>query len=400
MPTREELRWKHYHENRELRQVRKQVKRDHETERVRQKDWLVADPDNPDAWDEVEIPQFERVMPRGERERRQAVMDKALARVRAEQAAEQPVEEARTDGGATQGTVIEVSSGLCRVQVDGGVALCSLHPALSAIETGYTNPVAVGDQVQVRLTDAESGIVQAILPRKSVLARPDVFSHHLRQVIVANAEQLLIVSAWREPAIWLELIDRYLISAHRDNLLPIICVNKTDLSSSRAECEATLAPYRALGHRLLFTSAVAGEGIEELRDLLRGRMTVLAGLSGVGKSSLLTAVQPGLNLRVAETSERHHDGRHTTTQVNLFPLEIGGYVVDTPGIRSFGLSGMTRQELTAYYPEIEAVQGQCRFANCTHQQEPGCAVKPAVAEGRISPARFHNYQKIYTELTD
>lgn len=387
--------------------MRKQVKRTHETERVRQKDWLIADPDDPDAWDEAEIPQFERVMPRGERERRQAVMDKALARVRAEQAAEQPAgaEPPLTELPATsapRGTVIEVSASLCRVSLADRQFTCSIDPALSAAETGFTNIVAVGDKVLITIINTDRGIVRSVLPRRSVLARADwhddYHNNHLRQVIVANADQLLIVSAWREPAIWLELIDRYLIGAHQDNLLPIICVNKTDLSSSRAECEAALAPYRALGHRLLFTSAVAGEGIAELRDILRGRMTVLAGLSGVGKSSLLTAVQPGLNLRVAETSARRHEGKHTTTQVNLFPLEIGGYVVDTPGIRSFELSGMTRKELVAFYPEIMAVQEQCRFANCTHQQEPGCAVRPAVAEGRISPARFHNYQKIYAEL--
>jgi ribosome biogenesis GTPase len=230
-----------------------------------------------------------------------------------------------TDG--LQGIVLEVSSSLCRVDVQGQDLLCGLRGSLSAQETGFTNVVAVGDHVIVSPDGAGRGVVEAILPRRSVLARPDVFASHLQQVIVANADQLLVVASWREPAVWLELIDRYLIAAERHNLLPVICVNKVDLAEDEAFCRAELRPYVDLGYRVLFTSALTGAGVDDLRDLLRDKTTVLAGLSGVGKSSLLAAVQPGLKLRTRNVSDSG-EGRHTTTQVTLLKLDPGGFVVD------------------------------------------------------------------------
>lgn len=155
----------------------------------------------------------------------------------------------------------------------------------------------------------------------------------------------------------------------------------------------------ALGYRVLFTSVVTGEGVSELRKTLRGRVTVLAGLSGVGKSSLLAAVQPGLQLRTAEVSARHHEGRHTTTQASLIRLGARGYVVDTPGIREFGLGGLCRAELSSYYPEMLAERGRCAFANCSHTHEPGCEVHQAVRQGRIAQHRYDSYRKIYSELS-
>jgi ribosome biogenesis GTPase len=218
----------------------------------------------------------------------------------------------------------------------------------------------------------------------------------LQQVIVANADQLFIVAAWAQPPVWLELIDRYLIAAERYRLLPFICINKVDLAADAAICREALQPYAALGYRVLFASALTGAGVEAVGDLLRGKMTVLAGLSGVGKSSLLAAIQPGLQLRTASVSGHSHEGRHTTTQVNLLPLEMGGYVVDTPGIREFGVSGVSRAELIRYYPEMAEVASGCRFGDCSHLREPGCAVIEAVRQGRVSAARYHNYQKIAT----
>ena len=193
-------------------------------------------------------------------------------------------------------------------------------------------------------------------------------------------------------------MDRYLITAERNNLSPIVCVNKIDLAEDVAACRAALQPYLDLGYRVIFTSALTGKGVSKLQEVLQEHTTVLAGLSGVGKSSLLKAVQPSLQLRTGEISEYHHQGRHITTQVCLLSLEGGSFVVDTPGIREFGLSGLRRDELPRFYPEIIAVQGKCRFSNCSHIHEPDCAVKTAVDQGLVSPTRYHNYQKIHRSL--
>ncbi len=214
--------------------------------------------------------------------------------------------------------------------------------------------LAAGDEVVVSHNGHERGMVEAVLPRRSALARPDVFYSHLQQVIVANVDQVLIVAAWREPAFWPELVDRYLIAAARYNLAPIICINKIDLADEAADAAAeltrTLSAYRRVGYEVLATSAQTGDGLVALREALAGRTTALAGLSGVGKSSLLSAVEPGLNLRTSEVSSRRHEGRHTTTQVTLHPLAAGGFVADTPGIREFGLSGLKGSDLPQLLP--------------------------------------------------
>jgi ribosome biogenesis GTPase len=378
-----------------MRQVRKQIKRNRQPKRPRRKDWM------PDSFDDLDalydLPKTERIMPRGERERRQAVMTAALATLEGQASAdgEPPTTEEPT---GLPGIVVEVSSSLCRVDLDGRSLICGLRGSLTAQDTGFTNVVAVGDEVVVAEDSSDQGVVEAVLPRRSVLARPDVFYHHLKQVVAANADQLLIVASWRDPIFWPELTDRYLIAAERNNLSPIICLNKIDLAEDVADCRSALRPYLHLGYRVLFTSALTGEGVSALREILRGHMTVLAGLSGVGKSSLLSAVQPGLQLRSGEVSDRSGEGQHITTQVNLFRLDIGGFVVDTPGIREFGLSGLRRAELARFYPEMAAVERNCRFSDCSHLHEPGCAVQAAVQQGLVSAMRYHNYRKIYAEL--
>ena len=408
MPTREQLLWKHVEEERLLRRARKELKRNRKPDPVRKRDWMTEDFDDPDALYDLNTPQSERVMPRGERERRQAILDLALADLDNGTTADAiDAASAVPPGRVTDpsewttvqhGVVVEVSSALCRVNLGERTLLCALRGSLTACDTGYTNVVAVGDEVLVSADGTEQGVVEEVLPRRSVLARPDVFYEHLQQVVVANADQLLIVAAWREPAIWPELLDRYLIAAERNRLVPIICVNKIDLAENAAQPRAALRPYQQIGYQVIFTSAITGEGVSELRKVLRLRTTVLAGLSGVGKSSLLAALQPGLQLRTAEVSGRHHAGRHTTTQVTMLALEVGGYVVDTPGVREFGLSGLRRGQLASFYREFTAVAGRCRFADCTHLNEPGCAVQTAVRQGHISPARHHNYRKIYETL--
>jgi ribosome biogenesis GTPase / thiamine phosphate phosphatase len=208
------------------------------------------------------------------------------------------------------------------------------------------------------------------------------------------------VASWRDPHIWLELIDRYLVTAEHNNLQAVICVNKIDLVEDQAEFAAALQPYHDLGFPVLATSAVTGAGIAELRELLRGKTTVLAGMSGVGKSSLLSTVDPGLELHTNTVSEHSGEGRHTTTQVNRFPLAIGGTVIDTPGMREFGVAGITRRELEGYFPEIVTVSYKCQFNDCAHLNEPDCAVQAAVDAGQIAQSRYYSYTKIYANLPE
>jgi ribosome biogenesis GTPase len=362
---------------------------------------------DPDAWYEFEdweengLVGQERIMPVGEQERKRS-LERALFRpLGSVEEQEEPLEEIENEGGlaaTVAGRVIEVSSGLCRVVTEVGTQLCTIRQGLRTVETGFTNVIAVGDEVRVRLFDANNGMVEQVAPRRTVLARPDVFYGHLRQALVANADQLLVVASWREPAIWFELIDRYLIAAERAQLPALLCVNKIDLVVDRRECVRALRPYRELNIQVILTSAESGEGIEALRALLIHRVSVLAGLSGVGKSSLLSTVEPGLNLRVADVSDRKHEGRHTTTQSSWHSLAAGGAVVDTPGIRDFGLAGLYRHELIGYFPDLLEKAADCRFRNCTHINEAGCGVLAARQRGEIAESRYHSYECIYPTL--
>jgi len=377
---------------------------------VRTKDWTATYVQDADGYDDLDIVQEERVVPRGEAELRQtrtaqSPLHSGLGAALADFTSTASGESAGADqpepsAGTARGTVVEVSSGLCRVALEGRILLCNLRSSLRVAHSGLSNVVAAGDEVVISHNGHERGMVEAVLPRRSALARPDVFYPHLQQVIVANVDQVLIVAAWREPAFWPELVDRYLIAAARHNLAPIICVNKTDLAEDPAEPVMTVRAYEQAGYRAICTSARTGQGLDVLREILSGRTTALAGLSGVGKSSLLSAIEPGLHLRTGDVSERRHEGRHTTTQVTLHPLAAGGFVADTPGIREFGLSGLRKANLARFYPEIAAEAVRCGYADCSHTREPTCAVKAAVRAGRIPAMRYDSYRKILHDLPE
>jgi ribosome biogenesis GTPase len=380
---------------------------------TRRKNWIPEDLDleHLEEWAGEEYDGRERIMPRDEGERRRALekaaFSAALARNGGQPAAPGATASVNTPSAATpstnghmlEGLVLEFGSGLARVDTGDGILLCSLRGAMADQETGFTNAVATGDRVQISPDGAGGGVIEAVLPRRTLLTRPDVFRTHLRQIVVANADQLLIVASWREPAIWYEFVDRYLVTALRNHLPALICVNKVDLAESTGEVEQELAPYHSLGIPVLLTSAETGAGIPALVDQLAGRTTVLAGLSGVGKSSLLSAVQPELNLRVSAVSTRKHEGRHTTTQASLFRLDDTTSVVDTPGIREIGVAGLSRAELAEFFPELAGVE-VCRFRNCTHVDEPECAVRAAARRGAIAATRYASYRAILKELKE
>ena len=379
---------------RQLRDARRKSVKKTSTKKPRRKDWVS---DSHDSWDEDDYQTEERILARGENERRRNLE----AQVFHETPLSSGIASDMEADSAQAGLVVEVSSGLCRVEIDGNTLVCTLRGNLQTHETGYSNLIAVGDRVIISQEGDEKGVVESVLPRHSILARAHGKILNLQQIVVANVDQVLIVASWREPYIWPKLIDHYLIAAQRNHLKAIICINKIDLIENRNEFDEIVQPYTKLGYRTLLASTVTGEGIDELRSLLKESTTVLAGLSGVGKSSLLTAVQPSLDLRtgsVAESVRFRGQGQHTTTQSSLWKLENGGIVIDTPGIRDFGLVGVIQSELANWYPEMRAFSGQCRYTDCAHLNEPNCAIKNAVEVGDISPIRYKNYLAIMDEL--
>jgi len=382
------------------RPKRKQIKANRKPKIVRDKSWktriLRGDLDPED----IENYGLERVVPRGREENRVKLWTKVEEELQLSPDGTKSMIALEIPDNWQQGVVTQVSTSLYHVDLGEQVTLCAVRGALSAGDTGYTNVVAVGDQVLVSLDRAGDGVIEHVLPRQTVLARPDVVNQDLSQIIVSNVDQVLIVSSWEEPPVWLELIDRYLIAAAEGQMEAVICLNKIDLALDERECHEEMAVYQELGYTVLFTSAETGQGIDELREHLVGKQTVLAGLSGVGKSSLLMAVQPDLELRVAEVSGYSGEGRHTTTQVSLLKLDEGGYVVDTPGIRELGLIAVHRHELVLYFPGIAALVDRCQFNDCSHTHEPGCAVVQAVESGDIAWTRYASFLSIYESLPE
>ena len=381
---------------RQQRRGRKTFRRSGSVKRVRarQKDWTANSSEQ--EWDEVDHESLERVMPRDERDRRKAI-DEVLTASPQEIEPPAPLESALEVEGETA-LVTAVAGMSAKIELDGLERPATIRGLLTELDTGYINPVAVGDKVTVTEDGAGAWAIESVQARRTVLARPDPFLAPRQQVIAANVDQLLIVSSWREPDLWPELIDRYLIAATLSEISPIVCINKADLIDDLREYEAAIQIYRDMGYRTLATSAITGEGLSDLRAELVGRLTVVVGLSGTGKSSLMSAVQPGLDLRIGEISQAHHQGRHTTTQASMYRLDGGGYVADTPGIREFGLAGLTLGELPLFFPEIDELAAECRFSNCAHLEEPKCAVRRAEQEGRVFASRVASYRAIFDEL--
>ncbi len=362
-------------------------KSNHKKKGPRKKDWLGED------WDEIEEFDNERITPRGETERRRTAEKNLFHQPKNEPSSVPPQGEAPLDEDVIEGVVVVVYTQNCDVEIGEETWTCVWRGSLRDNMDGFSNPLAVGDKVRVSQVGEGEGVVEAVLPRQNVLARRHIKNPALRQAVAANIDRVLIVQAWREPKFWPELVDRYLIATGVNGLQAVLCVNKIDLVKDKAEFNAALKPYRDLGLQVLETSALKGKGIKELRKLLANSTTVLAGLSGVGKSSLISAAQPELDLdalTIGMRGKNRNQGRHTTSTSTLYRLDNDGLVIDTPGIREFGLAGLSRGELAGYYPEMAALAGDCQYGNCAHIQEPGCAVR-----GQVSQVRYENYVKIY-----
>lgn len=258
--------------------------------------------------------------------------------------------------------------------------------------------VAVGDWVQFRRLPDGTGLIEKIEPRQRVLSRmaPGPRGEY-EQVIIANPDQVVFVFACANPQPKLRMLDRFLVVAEKQEIPALIVANKVDLVPME-QAQALFERYAEIGYPVLYTSVVTRQGLEDLKACLQQKISALAGPSGVGKSSLLNAIQPGLGLVVREVSRATGEGRHTTVVREMFPLEGGGYVADTPGLKAFSLWDVEPEELDAYFPEMRDLVAECEFSDCTHMHEPGCAVRRAVEEGRIHPERYQSYVRLRLEL--
>lgn len=287
-----------------------------------------------------------------------------------------------------QGKIIKGIAGFYYVHVESyGVYECK---AKGIFRKNHTKPL-VGDDVEVDILDEAEmlGNIREILPRKSALIRP----------AVANVDQALIIFAIVRPNPNFNLLDRFLIRMERQNLPTIICFNKQDIATLE-EKEALRKAYETCGYQVLFISALEQEGLEQVKELLTGKTTTVAGPSGVGKSSLINQLAPKAQMETGDISRKIERGKHTTRHSEIIALGENTYIVDTPGFTSLDISEITKEELGTYYPEFVQYEPYCKFSGCAHISEPSCGVKDAVAEGKISQVRYDNYKVLYQELKE
>jgi ribosome biogenesis GTPase len=292
------------------------------------------------------------------------------------------------------GRVIRVHGLVSVVEGDDGKEYrCGVRRILKTLAIDGRNVIAAGDKVWFRPSGADEGVIEKVDGRSGTLTRGYRRKEH---VIASNVNQLLIVSALKEPGLKLPLVDRYLIAAEKGNIRPVIVLNKADLVDL-APYQWVIGLYTQLGYETIATSAADGRGVARLRALLAEGVTAFSGQSGVGKSSLLNAIQPDLNLRVREVAGWTGKGKHTTTTAELIKMAHGGYVVDTPGLRQFELWDIEPAEVEGYFIEFRPYIPQCKFPDCSHTHESDCAVKDALFRGQIDRGRFESYLKLYAQ---
>lgn len=296
-----------------------------------------------------------------------------------------------------KGRVLQLSGLHALVDAEGQVWQCELRGRLKAAMRAATAPLAAGDWVEVRATAPGTGVVEQVHPRRTKISRKASGLRGGEQVMAANLDQLVVLVAARHPEPRPGFIDRAIAMAHCGDIRPLVCINKVDLVA-RGQAGHLAAVYADLGYPVCQTSALTGEGLDSLASLLGNQVSALVGQSGVGKSSLLNCLAPGLHLRTQELMKRHDRGRHTTAAARLYPLPQGGYLVDTPGIKELQLWEVARPDLALYFVEMGPLTEQCHFRDCLHQSEPGCAIRAAVEQGRISTLRYEGYLRIAASL--
>lgn len=290
-----------------------------------------------------------------------------------------------------EGLIVKAQSGFSTVETGEGLVVCQLRGKLKKGKaTG--DIAAAGDRVRISLLTDGSGVIEEVEKRKRAIVRLDPRPQgNYQQVLLANPDQVVFVFACAQPDPNLRMLDRFLVIAEKQRVPAMIVANKIDLIQ---EPEAIFGLYARLGYPVIYTSAKNSEGTDKLKTWLSGRISAMAGPSGVGKSSLLNAIQPGLGLAVNEISLAQDKGKHTTVVRQLFALEGGGYLADTPGWKSLALWDTEPEEIDAYFPELAPLVADCQFSDCSHQHEPGCAVLEALKAGRIDPKRYDSYLRL------
>ena len=298
-----------------------------------------------------------------------------------------------------QGLVIKNTGNIYSVKTDSGVVECRIKGNFRLKDIKSTNPVAVGDYVKISMREDNTAYISEILPRRNYIVRKASNLSKQSHILAANVDICLLVVTVNYPATSTTFIDRFLASAEAYRVPVVLVFNKTDLYNDEelATMEQLITLYESIGYRCLRTAATEGKGIEEIKEIINGHVTLLAGNSGVGKSSLVNAVSPETAARIGEISKIHNKGMHTTTYSEMFELMPGSYLVDTPGVKGFGTYDMEIEEIADYFIEIFECSKGCRFGNCTHLHEPGCAVIEAVERGDIALSRYSSYLSMIEE---
>lgn len=294
------------------------------------------------------------------------------------------------------GVVVRATGSWYEVLHDGEIYRCRIRGKLRLRGIRSTNPVVVGDEVICDADQSGDYVICDISPRRNYVIRRASNLSKESHIIAANIDQALLMVTLRSPETATEFVDRFLVTCEAYKVPVTILLSKIDLQTAEAIAEFR-AVYESAGYKILETSTAGAVGVEQIKEFLAGRTTLISGNSGVGKSTLIRTIDPALDIRTGELSDSHHKGRHTTTFSTMYPLAGGGAVIDTPGIKGFGLIDIDDAELWHYFPEMMRVAPQCRFYNCTHTHEPGCAVVAAVEEGSITYARYESYLKILDE---